>query len=258
MKKLLIVLNIVFLTVVGITATSANPIDVICPQHTIWGAPQIANESSNQYLCRKGYAVNYNYQTKVAYFVVEVIRPENLVRSADRKDDFREDPEVPAQYRVTLKDYIGSGLDRGHMAPAADFMNSADMMSQSFLLTNMMPQNPGNNRGIWKYTEEMTRFYTKKYNTPMYVITGTIFDNTSGSFGNGVRIPSHLYKIVIDPKNIRSIAFMYPNQKLDPKTIESYVVSISQIEAYTSINFSPAIPPQFAPMKNIKANFKDW
>lgn len=254
MKKFLISLHLAFFAILA----SANPIDQACPQHTVWGAPQITQEGNNQYLCRQGYAVNYNYATKVAYYVVEVIRPENLVRNAARKDDFREDTEVPAQFRATLKDYVGSGLDRGHMAPAADFMNSVEMMSQSFLLTNMMPQNPGNNRGIWKYTEEMTRFYAQKYNTPMYVITGTIFDKSSPVFGNNVRVPSYLYKIVIDPKNVRSIAFLYPNQKLDPKTIESYVVSIAQIEAYTGINFSPAIPPQFAPMESVKANYKDW
>jgi len=237
---------------------SANPIDDVCPQHVVWGAPQIAQEGNNQYLCRTGYAVNYNYQTKVAYFVTEVIRPENLVRSAARKDDFREDPEVPAQYRVTLKEYVGSGLDRGHMAPAADFMNSVQMMSESFLLTNMMPQNPGNNRGIWKYTEEMTRYYAQKYNTPMHVITGTIFDANSKTFGNNVYIPSYLYKIVIDSKNKRAIAFLYPNVKLDAKTIDQYVVSISDIERYTGIDFSPALPAEMKGLETTKAIYADW
>jgi endonuclease G len=237
---------------------SANPIDDVCPQHVVWGAPQIAQEGSNQYLCRTGYAVNYNYQTKVAYFVTEVIRPENLVRTAQRKDDFREDQEVPVQYRVTLKEYVGSGLDRGHMAPAADFMNSVQMMSESFLLTNMMPQNPGNNRGIWKYTEEMARYYAQKYNTPMHVITGTIFDANSKTFGNNVYIPSYLYKIVIDAKNKRTIAFLYPNVKLDAKTIDQYVVSITDIERYTGIDFSPTLPADLKYLETTKANYADW
>jgi endonuclease G len=253
MKKILSLL-LLFVASVAI----ANPIDDFCPQHVVWGAPQIKVEGNNQYLCRTGYAVNYNYQTKVAYFVTEVIRPENLVRSAARKDDFREDPEVPVQYRVTLKDYVGSGYDRGHMAPAADFMNSVQMMSESFLLTNMMPQNPGNNRGIWKYTEEMTRYYAQKYNTPMYVITGTIYDQNSPVFGNNVRVPSYLYKIVIDPKNLRSISFLYPNVKLDPKNIEQYVVSIREIEQYSGVNFSPMMPPQYEPLETTRAIYKDW
>jgi endonuclease G, mitochondrial len=85
MKKFLIVLGLMLTGLV-----QANPIDDVCPQHVVWGAPQVKQEGNNQYLCRNGYAVNYNYATKVAYFVTEVIRPENLVRSAQRKDDFRE------------------------------------------------------------------------------------------------------------------------------------------------------------------------
>jgi endonuclease G len=130
-------------------------------------------------------------------------------------------------------------------------------MSESFLLTNMMPQNPGNNRGIWKYTEELTRYYAQKYGQ-VYVITGTFFDATSPTFGNGVRVPTYIYKIIIDPRNVRSIAFLYPNQKLDPKDIEKYIVSIAELEQYTGINFSPAIPPQYVGMEKVRANLKDW
>lgn len=236
----------------------ANPIDDSCPQHVVWGAPQIAVEGNNQYLCRTAYAVNYNYTTKVAYFAVENIVVNNLAKNAPRKDDFREDPQVPPAARSTLQDYQGSGYDRGHIAPAADMPFSVQAMSESFFLTNMMPQVPGNNRGIWKYTEELTRYYAQKYGQ-VYVITGTIFDPVNHkAIGNGVQVPAYIYKIVIDPRNVRSIAFLYPNQKLDPKDIEKYIVSIAEIESYTNINFSPALPAQFAGMEKVRANFKDW
>ena len=236
----------------------ANPIDDSCPQHVVWGAPQISQEGNNQYLCRTGYAVNYNYQTKVAYFVAEVIKPELLTtKSVSRKDDFREDPQIPQQFRATLKDYQGAGLDRGHMAPAANFTYDAGVMSESFLLTNMMPQSPGNNRGIWKYLEENTRYWASKYGH-LNVITGTIFDANSATMGNGVKVPSFVYKIVIDPKRFTSIAFLFPNQKLDPKQIENYVVSISELEQYTGINFSPALPEQLKIMETTRGNYKEW
>lgn len=243
----------------GIAAIAlANPIDTNCPQHVVYGAPQVAQEGNNQYLCRTGYAVNYNYMTKVAYFVVESINPQNLtVKSAARKDDFREDPEIPAQYRVTLKDYVGSGLDRGHMAPAANFVYNAQVMSESFLLSNMMPQLPGNNRGIWKYTEEMTRYWAQKYGL-LYIITGTVYDANSPVMGNNVRVPTYLYKIVIDPQRNRAIAFLFPNQKLDPRMIANYVVSIAEIEQVAGVNFSPALPPQLQAMEQVRANYAEW
>ena len=92
----------------------------------------------------------------------------------------------------------------------------------------------------------------------MHVITGTIYTQPYTTFGNNVFVPSHLWKIVIDSKNLRSIAFLYPNQKLDPKEIEKYVVSISEIEQYTGINISPALPPQYQQLEKVRANYKDW
>lgn len=252
MKKLFILLSLL-----SSVAFATTPIDEKCPQHVVWGAPKLSQEGNNQYLCRLSYAVNYNYQTKVAHYVVERITPDKLIKSVARKDDFREDPEVPAQFRSTLKDYAGAGYDRGHMAPAADMTFSAQAMSESFFLTNMMPQNPGNNRGIWKYTEELTRYYAQKYGE-VFVITGTIFEPTSKFIGNGVYVPSYVYKIVIEPRGPKAIAFLYPNQKLDPKEIEKYVVSIRELEQYTGIDFSPALPANYRIIEEQRANFKDW
>ena len=252
MKKYLLALAFVS------TLSLANPIDTYCPQHVVWGAPQIAKEGNNQYLCRTGYAVNYNYQTKVAHFAVEHVRKEALTKSVARKDDFREDPEVPAQYRSTLNDYKGAGYDRGHIAPAADMTYSAVAMSESFFLTNMMPQDPGNNRGIWKYTEEYVRFWADQYGE-VYVISGPLYtQNATKVIGNGVRVPDYVWKIVIDPKRSRAITFLFPNQKLDPKQLDNYISTISEIEHLTGINFSPMIPANLQGMENVRANMKDW
>ena len=253
MKKLLVL----WIAFVSVAASASNPIDVSCPQYVIWGAPQIAIEGNNQYLCKNGYALNYNYTTKVSYYAVEHLKGSDLVKNAARKDDFREDPEVPPQFRATLKDYQGSGLDRGHMAPAANHTNTAEAMSETFFLTNMMPQSPGNNRGIWKYLEENTRFWAQTYGE-IYIITGTIVDNNSVTMGNGVKVPSFVYKIVIDPKRIKVIAFMFPNIKIDPKTMEQYIVSVEQIEKASGINFSPEMPSNYLIRETAKGSLADW
>lgn len=234
----------------------ANEIDDKCPQFTIWGAPDFVTDSGNQYLCRTGYAVNLSYKTKVAFYVVEHLTSSALVKSAARKDDFREDSEIPAEYRVSLKDYVGSNLDRGHMAPAADFTYDAKAMSESFLMSNMMPQSQGNNRGIWKFTEENVRSWSSSGD--LYVITGTIYEPEYKTMGKGVGIPTSIYKIVIQPGNKRMIAFMYPNEKLDPKLIENYVVPVIDIENKTGINFSPAIPSELSILETMKGNLADW
>jgi endonuclease G len=233
MKKLVAIVLMAFASLVN-----ANGIDDKCKQH-VWNGAPIKAEGNNQYLCRTAYAVNYNYTTKVAFYVVEHIAVANLAKNAARGNDFREDPEIPVQHRQTLPDYTGMGFDRGHMAPAADMTFSAQAMSESFFLTNMMPQVPGNNRGIWKYLEENTRYWAQ-IKGDIYVITGTIFD-AQPKMMNKVAIPSHVYKIVIDPKTGKQIAYLFPNEKIDPNLIDNYAVSVAFIEIKTGINFSPKL-----------------
>ena len=54
-------------------------------------------------------------------------------------------------------DYKASGYDRGHLAPAADMGWSTQAMQESFYYSNMSPQLPAFNRGIWKQLEELVR-----------------------------------------------------------------------------------------------------
>lgn len=249
MKKLLLIILMLPLF------AFANGIDDKCAQHVIYGAP-IAQEGNNQYLCRTAYAVNYNYKTKVATYVVEHITLDHLTKSAARKNDFREDPEVPVEYRSTLEDYAKSGFDRGHMAPAADMTYNVTAMSESFYLTNMMPQVPGNNRGVWKYLEEYTRFWVQNKGE-VYVITGTIFGDTPKMM-KSVAIPEFVYKIVIDPKSGKQIAYLFSNEKLDPNLIDNYAVSVADIESYTGINFSPKLPANLMNSEKTVLKLKDF
>ena len=253
MKKLIAVLLFVFATL-----SLANPIDDKCPQHAPYGAPiSKIPTTQGQYLCRVGYAAHYNYNTKVSEYVVERIVKQNLSGGQKRGDDFREDPEVPVQFRSTLKDYQGSGYDRGHMAPAADFPYSAQAMSESFFLTNMMPQVPGNNRGIWKYTETYTRAWVEAYGEAL-VVTGVIYSQPLPDMGNGVKVPSHIYKVVVVPSIGKSISFLFPNQKLPVEDLPKYIVSIAEIEQYTGLQIMPKLPVQNNSIKTQRANFKEW
>ena len=161
------------------------------------------------------------------------------------------------KYRSTLKDYQGTGYDRGHMAPAADFYYSAEAMSESFYLTNMMPQVPGNNRGIWKYLETYTRAWAEAFGE-VYVITGTIYSPARGTIGANVKVPSHVYKIVYAPLSNKSISFIFPNEKLPVDDLEKYIVTVVDVESATGLKFFPTLPVNKAAMKTTKANFKEW
>lgn len=217
----------------------ANPIDDKCPEHVIFGAP-IVVEGDNQYLCREGYGVNYSYKTKTPIYVVERITKDELVSVVKRQNNFHEDLEIPEQYRSTLSDYSGGIWDRGHLAPAADFGYSKSAMSDSFLMSNMVPQNKTLNRGTWAYLESYVRDLA--YSGDVYVITGTIYGKNYKSIGNGVGIPNSMYKIIIQPKFTKIIAYNFPNTPIDLKNFNNYRVSVKQIEKLSGVNFSPNLP----------------
>lgn len=254
MKKFITVLSLVLWSLVSL----ANPIDDNCPQYAAFGAPvSLVPPNQGQYMCKTGYALHYVYNNKLSEYAVEKVTRESIAGKNPRKDEFREDPEVPIQYRATLKDYTGSGYDRGHMAPAADLNSSAKAMSESFFLSNMMPQVPGNNRGIWKYAETYTRSWADAFGE-IYVVTGTILDNNSKEIGAGVRVPSFMYKIVYVPSTNQSISFLFPNEKLPVEDIPKYIVTIHDIERYTGLTFLPKLAVNLQPVKGIKANWKEW
>ena len=119
-------------------------------------------------------------------------------RAAKRGDDFRPDPAVPTG-SATPQDYTRSGYDRGHLAPAADMSFSAKAMSESFYMSNMSPQAPQFNRGIWSKLEKQVRHFATKEKR-IVVVTGPILpaekNITIGA--NKVTVPQYYYKVIYD------------------------------------------------------------
>ena len=107
---------------------------------------------------------------------------------AKRKDNFRLDPVIKTGSAI-LADYKGSGYDRGHLPPAGDMAWSKEAMSESFFLTNMSPQVPALNRGMWRILEEQIRTWALK-EQELYIITGTIIRPNYKTIGpNKVTVP---------------------------------------------------------------------
>lgn len=235
----------------------ANPIDDNCPQFVLRGAPVSQLPATNtQYLCKTNYAIHYRYDTKTAEYVVEHITVPTITGPAKRKDDFRPDPAVPAQHRSQLADYAGQPFDRGHLAPGADNTHSDQAMSESFFLTNMVPQVPNHNRGIWKQLETAVRDWVIE-GKDIYVVSGTIYAPGYKTIGNNVGIPTHMWKVIVDRKSATGIAFLFPNAALPVADLPKYVTTIAEIEKYTGINFMPQLPQQLQSIETT-VNIKSW
>jgi endonuclease G, mitochondrial len=204
------------------------------------------------------YSLSYNENHEQANWVFYELTINEVLGSFKRKDQFRSDPNIKSG-SASLADYKGSGFDRGHLAPAADMKWSAKSMSESFFMSNMSPQTPSFNRGIWKKLESKVRGWAKE-NESIYIVTGGVlkgFLNTIGK--NKVSVPKYYYKVILDYKKpeIKGIGFILPNVKGN-KSIDSYKVSIDEVEKFTGIDFFYLLPDSIEEKIESSKDFYKW
>ena len=235
MKKLL--LTLLLITPIFVYAQ----INVNCPQFTANGTPQYQAEPGDQELCRTNYAVIHRCSVKAPVAVFEHLTVAAISGPARRRDNFRPDPEVTADCQAHLADYATAGniYDRGHMAPAGNNTQNDAVMSESFFLSNMVAQVANNNRGAWRLLEAAERQWATTPGTDFYIISGGIYDPGHPVVGNGLGIPTRLYKIIIE-KNSRQVqAYLMPNGPINPATDwPKYQTNMATIEQATGMKFN--------------------
>lgn len=198
------------------------------------------------------YSLCYRESYEVAEWSAYCLERAQLVKNTSRTNDFRADPAISTG-SASLADYRRSGYDRGHLAPAADFAYDASAMSDTFYLSNMTPQAPAFNRGIWQQLEAQVRLWVTDYGRA-YVVTGPVLDAPASDYDtigeNAVAVPRAFYKVVLLPlyaddadaatpddcAALLSYAFIIPNEKC-VSSFYSYAVTIDEVEARTGIDF---------------------
>lgn len=184
-----------------------------------------------------GFSLCYSEEHEQAFWVAYEFTKAETNKKVDRTDNFKPDPKISTK-SADDQDYKKSGYDRGHLAAAADMAWSLEAMNASFYYSNMSPQTPSFNRGIWKKLEEQVRDWVMLYDT-LYVVTGPVLTKGLPAIGpNKVSVPNYYYKVILDYKKSRqqAIGFLLPNQK-SSLPLRQYVVSVDSIEKLTSIDF---------------------
>jgi endonuclease G len=199
------------------------------------------NSSKEKPIHKTGFSLLYNEAHEQATWVAYQLTKSETQGFIERTDNFREDPMVKTG-SATSADYQGSGYDRGHLAPAGDMGWSSLAMSESFYYSNMSPQIPAFNRGIWKRLEEKVRLWAMDYDT-LYVVTGPVLTLDLPKIGpSQVSVPRYYYKVLLDysEPEIKGIGFVMPNlgSKLP---LQYYAVSIDSVERLTGIDFFPKL-----------------
>ena len=145
----------------------------------------------NQILEYTQFSLSYNEQHEQADWVSYELTAEEVAAKLDRCDCFNTDDNV-ATGSSSEKDYSSTGFDKGHLCPAADNNISEQANKESFLMSNMSPQLPQFNRGIWADLESWVRKQATEYQK-LYVVTGPVFVNNLGRVsGNIFRLRCYL------------------------------------------------------------------
>jgi endonuclease G len=218
-------------------------------------APSVASNIDNYLMVKPQYVLSYNSKTKTANWVSWQLN-KSWIGAADRQDNFRPDDALPdAWYKVRPNDYTGSGYDRGHIAPSADRTRNEADNSATFLMTNMMPQVPELNRGLWGDLEDYCRELVQQ-GKELYIIAGPM--GRKGSIGRKekIAVPARNWKViaVLDRQglgmqgitaNTRTIAVMMPNDaSVKGRGWKSFRVSVARVERETGLNFLSNVPLQ--------------
>jgi len=235
------------------------------------GIPEIADEEV--LVCHKAICLVYSEEHEMAKWVAHIISHDIVNGNVSRTNDFRvyslisTGSSEEADYFLKTKredgsyEYDGFGYDRGHLAPSADFRWSEIALSESYYYSNMTPQLPEFNREIWANIEGFLRAHI--YNNPdkdIFVVTGPVLTDDlpkQKRSKNKVSIPEYHFKVAVDFSENKGIAFLISQEHTD-YPLESYVVSIDSVEAFTGINFYPNLTEEEEKSIESASNISDW
>jgi endonuclease G len=190
-------------------------------------------------LCFDAFAVLHSSVTRTPLYSAEHLTRASVAdaRAVARNDAFHEEARLPPDGRAHLEDYVHSGFDRGHLAPAGD-MPTLAAQAQSFSLANIVPQDRTLNRGVWSDIEEGVRRYATRHGS-VFVVTGVIFSGGSvQQIGSGVLVPTQLFKAIFDPSTGEAGAYLVANGG----GADWRPVSVEDLQALSGIDVFPSLP----------------
>lgn len=204
------------------------------------------------------YTLSYSENNEQAEWVAYELAKSDLAKNDFERPYFIEDRKVKTK-SADWRNYKNSGYDRGHLCPAGDRKTSFEAYNETFLTSNISPQNREFNSGIWNRLEQKVRFWAEKYDG-VYVVTAGVLKGNMKTIGDeNVSVPNDFYKIVVDVTdgNYKAISFLIPN-KPSSNSFYEYAVSIDEIEAKTGIDFFPELPDSIENNLEQMVDLKAW
>jgi endonuclease G, mitochondrial len=194
-------------------------------------------------LTNTAYVVGYSDSLGNPAWATYTVRDTEPREAPPRPDEFRVDDRTSARIESQL--YNKSGYDRGHMAPnfviATHYGKEAQ--EETFQMSNICPQKHGLNAGLWKSIEQkIATNYPGRFGE-VWVVAGPVFGERPEKLKRRVAIPDAFYMIIIDESEgrVRAEAFLLPQDPVSTQ-LDSYLVSIDEIEHRTGLDFLAELP----------------
>lgn len=223
-----------------------------CQDKIFAGFPSLEVKTKDTFfICREGYALNFNPETKNAEWVVYKLTAENLNKKDNFKDfdDSRPDPLISKKQRTELNDYKGNGYVKAKYAPEEHFKYDDVLYSHTHYLSNATVIHPSRVEQ-YNLVNEKIKELAINYGE-VFIISGPVYEgggalgwvgigdkNTHKSTKGKIKVPTHFYKIIEVPSIKNSFAILIPNTPIE-KGGNIQNVSVSQVENMTKIRFSP-------------------
>ncbi|MEC3906870.1 DNA/RNA non-specific endonuclease [Tamlana sp. 2201CG12-4] len=218
----------------------------------------LPTSTTGQVIHHEGYSLSYNEAHEQAEWVAYELKKSHLSQINYKRPYFEIDKAVKTG-AAHWRNYKNSGYDRGHLCPAGDKRYTKAAHDETFLTSNISPQEHQFNSGIWNRLEQKVRYWANKYDG-VFVVTGGILKGDMKTIGDEyVSVPNQFYKVILDNNSghVRMIAFLMPH-KDSKKPLYKFVVSVDTVETLTGIDFFSELPDDIENKLEASSRYKDW
>ena len=178
----------------------------------------------------------------------------------DKKISFRIDENLEDCQQTSTDTYnrpnsAHSQYDRGHLVPANHLDNNYQAYKESYLMTNVLPQERYfNQNGAWRETEKLIECWRE--DGPLDIWIGVVWgDNPENDHfvqSHGIATPDAFVKLVyqpgLQPRDHRAIAWFLPNQRIPAASLDKKIVPPLVVEAIIGreLNLPGVVKTQWA------------
>ena len=171
---------------------------------------------------------------------------------------FKQDPLIETE-SAHWNNYKDTGYDKGHLVPAGDMRFSEEAYRDTFLTSNIAPQNKEFNAGVWNRLEQKIRYWADKYEALFIVTGGILHDNMITIGKEEVAVPDYFFKIVVRAQNnaFVMIPFLVQKKKSDA-SLYTFATTIDEIERITGIDFNEKLTERIEEKIKKELSYKEW